>query len=94
MHREMPTSSLGGSYGGGFGPPPRKFRIGSALGAILSIPGQTSGTLEIFSRDILLGTHLQICEDIVFRDYELLGDKPGPRKYCNKFLSFPTLEFY
>ena len=32
----------------------------------------TSGILEIFSRAILLGTHLQICENIVFRDYEFL----------------------
>ena len=22
--------------------------------------------------------------------YELLGDRPGPRNYCNKFLSFHT----
>ena len=41
--------SVGGSYGGGIGgPPPRKFGIWSAPGAILSIPEQTSGTLEIF----------------------------------------------
>ena len=41
---------------------------------------------NIFSRANLLGTHLQICENIVFRDYELLGDRPGPRKYCKKIL--------
>ena len=32
-------------------------------------PSQTSGT--IFSRAILLGTLLQICENIVFRDYSI-----------------------
>ena len=91
----MPRECLG-SYGEGFeGPPPKQFGIWSALGAILSIPEQTSGTLEFFfSMAILLGTHLQICENIAFRDYELLGDRPGPRKYCNKFLSFHTLQFY
>ena len=35
---------------------------------------QTSGTLEIFSRAILR-TLLQICENSVFSDYELLGDR-------------------
>ena len=29
---------------------------------------QTSGTLEIFSRDIFLGTLLQFCENSVFND--------------------------
>ena len=28
---------------------------------------------------------LEICENSVFSDYELLGDRLGPRKYCNKF---------
>ena len=64
------------------------------IGAILSIPEQTSGTLEFFSRANVLGTHLKICENIVFRDYELLGDRSGPRKYCNEFLSFHALLFY
>ena len=49
--------------------------------------------LEIFSRAIFRST-LEICENSVFSDYELLGIRPGPRKYCNKFLSFHTLQFY
>ena len=66
---------LGEATEGGLG----KFWIWCALGAILSISEQTSVTSEIFSMAILLGTHLQIRENIVFRDYELLGDRPGPR---------------
>ena len=49
--------------------------------------------LEIFSRAIFRST-LEICENSVFSDYELLEDRPGPRKYCNKFWSFHTLQFY
>ena len=82
-HRHAYGMSGGGTEGGlGYEVP---------LEAILSIPEHTSGILEIFSRAILLGTPLQICENIAFRDYEFLGDRPGPRKYCNKFLSFHTL---
>ena len=44
---------------------------------ILNIPEQTSGTLEIFSRVIVLGTLLQICENSVFSEYDILGDNPG-----------------
>ena len=49
--------------------------------------------LEIFSRAIFRST-LEICENSVFSDYELFGDRPGPRKYFNKFLSFHILQFY
>ena len=59
----------------------------------MSIPEQTSGTLEIFSRAIFLGTLCKFVKS-VFSDFELLGDIPGFSKYCKKLLSFHTLKFY
>ena len=36
--------------------------------------------INIF-KNHFLGTLMQICENSVFSDYELFGDRPGPRKY-------------
>ena len=68
-----------------------KFWIWSALGAILSVPEQTSGTLEIFSRAIFLGTLFKFVIIVSLVILELLGDGQGPWKYCNKFLSFQRI---
>ena len=52
---------LRGRYGGGFGgPPPQKILN---MKCSRSDSEQTSGTLEIFSRAIFLGTPLQFCEN-------------------------------
>ena len=80
LHRHV-----GGRNGGG--------GIWSTLWAIMSIPEQTSGTLDIFSRAILFGTLLQICENIVFRDYELLGDRPGLENIAISFCHFILFNF-
>ena len=78
---------LGGRYGGGFGGPHPKKILNMKCSR--SDSEHTWADLRLI-RSIFKGHFIKF----VFRDYELLEDRPGPRKHCNKFLSFHTIQFY